>query len=323
MPYHLLLPIQKEMSDTELILESALRSDISFISNSAQYVIRDAGKRIRPAVFILASKLLGSIDNRAISLAAGIELIHTASLLHDDVIDNASVRRNKPSANMRWGNQLSVILGDFLWCRALSLFVGNGSKNFYDAAVKTVSKITEGQILEITRLKDTNIDKEGYLAVIEGKTASLFGFCGEGAAIEQGLSERFVNALKGFGISIGMAYQLIDDVFDYSSVECDLGKPTGVDLCQGKLTMPVILAVERCNDREKLVIHECLISGAVSVDHFCEVLDIVNRYNGIIDTRVLALTYINKAKESLEIFKSSIEKETLFNLSDYILSRKE
>ncbi len=311
------------MAEVENIFAAHLKSDVSLVTQAARYVTQNGGKRIRPAIFLLSAALAGRNDNRLPYLAAAIELIHTASLLHDDVVDNASLRRGKPSAKVKWGNHVSVLVGDFLWCKASEFFLNHGSDRLSKVVTKAITAITEGEILEITRLNDITVDEATYRKIIEGKTAALFGICGQGAAIMQNLSEKFEAALEEFGFNLGIAFQLKDDVLDYISDDDRLGKESGADLREGKLTLPVILSLKQATPEEASLIREAMMTGQISKDQFKIIVDIVTRYGGIEETSSLARRYIDKAKASLSVFKPSIERDALMALADYTVERSE
>ncbi len=317
----LLIPVHQELALVEKNLRVELTSEVDLLTEAAEYVTKDIGKRFRPALFILAAKLAGSVDTNLIKLAAGIELVHAASLLHDDVIDHADLRRGKPSARVQWGNHLSVLLGDFLWSKASHCFVQYGSQAFWNVVVKAVTQISEAQILELTKLNDLAITKEDYHKIIAGKTASLIGVCGQGAAIMRNLSEKFNLALSKYAFNLGLAYQLQDDILDYTSEENILGKKAGTDLREGKLTMPIILTLKSCTDLEEKKIKEAVICGQISSAEFREIVTIIDKYNGINRTENMAWDYIKQAKQELLIFKPSLIRETLANLADYTIQR--
>lgn len=319
----LLIPIAGQMTDVENIFVEHLKSDVPLVTQAARYVTQNGGKRIRPAIFLLSAALAGQKDGRLPYLAAAIELIHTASLLHDDVVDNASLRRGKPSAKVKWGNQVSILVGDFLWCKASEFFINYGSDRLSKVVTKAITAITEGEILEITRLNDISIDETTYQKIIEGKTAALFGICGQGAAIVQNLPEKFEAALEEFGFNLGVAFQLKDDVLDYISDDDRLGKESGADLRGGKLTLPVILSLKRSTPQEASFIREALITGRISKDQFNNIFEIVNRHGGIEETASLAQRYADKAKACLSAFKPSIERDALMALADYAVERSE
>lgn len=319
----LLIPVQQQMAEVEQILGSELKSQVPLVTEAVRYVTQSGGKRIRPAVFLLAAGLAGHADGRAAHIAAGLELVHTASLLHDDVVDDAPFRRGKPSAKTKWGNQVSILVGDFLWCKASEFFIQYGNDHLWKAVTRAITAITEGEILEITRLNDITLDENIYKTIIEGKTAVLFGICGQGAAIVQNLSEQFETALERFGFHLGVAFQLTDDVLDYTSTIDRLGKESGADLREGKLTLPVIISLKRCRPDEARLIRDALITGQITQERFQKVVEIVERYGGIAETAALAREHADKAKSYLTTFKPSIEREALSGLADYVVERRE
>lgn len=319
----LLIPVEGQMASVEKIFADHLKSDVSLVTQAARYVTQNGGKRIRPAIFLLSAALAGQKDDRLPYLAAAIELVHTASLLHDDVVDNSNLRRGKPSAKVKWGNHISILVGDFLWCKASEFFINYGSDRLSKVVTKAITAITEGEILEITRLNDISIDEATYQKIIEGKTAALFGICGQGAAIIQNLPEKFETALEEFGFNLGVAFQLTDDVLDYISNDEKLGKESGADLREGKLTLPIIISLKRCKDEETRFIREAFLAGQISKERFQGIVEIVHRHDGIAQTAALARRYSDKAKTCLDVFKPSIERDALMGLADYAVERRE
>ncbi len=311
------------MAKVENIFDSDLASEVALVTQAAKYVTRNGGKRIRPAIFLLAARLAGQKSDDLPYLAAAIELVHTASLLHDDVVDNAALRRGKPSAKVKWGNQVSILVGDFLWCKASEFFINHGCDRLSKVVTKAITAITEGEILEITRLNDITMDEATYQKIIEGKTAALFGICGQGAAIIQNLSERFENALEKYAFNVGIAFQLTDDVLDYTSSVARLGKDSGADAREGKLTLPVIISLKRCSNEEKELIRDAFITEQISEAQFKEMAQIVHGRNGISETEALARHFAEKAKACLAIFKPSIEREALMGIANYAVGRHE
>jgi len=319
----ILIPVEGEMSQVEKILYDHLKSDVPLVTQAARYVTQNGGKRIRPAIFLLSAAIAGQKNERLPYLAAALELIHTASLLHDDVIDNAGLRRGKPSAKVKWGNHVSILVGDFLWCKASEFFLNYGTDRLSKIVTRAITAITEGEILEITNLNDITIDESTYQKIIQGKTASLFGICGRGAAIIQNLSDRLESTLEEFGFNLGVAFQLTDDVLDYTSSDDRLGKESGADLKEGKLTLPAIISLKRCDKGEKDLIREASLTGQISKDQFRGIVEIVHRHGGIEETSSLARGYANRAKACLEVFKPSIERDALMGIADYAVLRRE
>lgn len=316
------LPIQSEVAELESVIKSNLSSDVAFVESVVDYVIQNGGKRLRPILTILSSKLSGFQGKESLQIGASIEFMHTASLLHDDVLDNAQIRRGRPSVNKKWGNHVSVLVGDFFYCRAMDILVKHGDLQILRVVTDAVTHLTEGEILEILKSNDLNTSEDDYLKVVKGKTAALISAACQSGAILGKLSHELQVSLGSFGMNLGMAFQLMDDVLDYTASEKDFGKVTGTDLKEGKLTLPLILTLKRCKEEEGNKIKNAVISDVLNEDEFSKVLSIIETYDGIRDTRRLALSYIEKAKESLHPFRPSIEQETLMALADYVIVRE-
>lgn len=317
------IPVAKELKAVEVLFATQLNSDVPLINEVVQYIIQNGGKRLRPLLTLLSAKLAGFQGEAAIKMAAAMELIHTASLLHDDVVDDAGLRRGKPSTKSKWGNSISVLVGDFFWCQMSRLVVGHGSLPILKVVTDTITKTTEAEILEITKHSDFSVDEGVYLKVIGGKTAALLAACCQIGAVLGGVSEVFEEALKRYGHDLGVAFQLSDDVLDYESEEEKFGKHKGVDLREGKLTLPLIIALRRANPEESHVIKDTLLLGRMNPTRLKEIVEIIHKYDGIKETQHLAKQYVEKAKTHLDIFKPSLEKESLTALADYVIERDE
>ncbi|MDP2600689.1 MAG: polyprenyl synthetase family protein [Deltaproteobacteria bacterium] len=317
------IPVAKELKAVENLFATQLNSDVPLINEVVQYIIQNGGKRLRPLLTLLSAKLAGFQGEAVIKMAAAMELIHTASLLHDDVVDDAGLRRGKPSTKSKWGNSISVLVGDFFWCQMSRLVVGQGSLPILKVVTDTITKTTEAEILEITKHSDFSVNEEVYLKVIGGKTAALLAACCQIGAVLGGVSEVFEEALKRYGYDLGVAFQLSDDVLDYESEEEKFGKHKGVDLREGKLTLPLIIALRRANNEESHVIKDTLLLGRMDPARLKEIVEIIHKYDGIKETQRLAKQYVEKAKTHLDIFKPSLEKESLLVLADYVIERDE
>src|SRR3989338_3163552 len=319
----LYISIKNELVAVEEVLKTHLRSELPIITDVSQYVIQNGGKRLRPALFLLCSRLVGFNDEARPRLAASFEILHTASLLHDDVVDDALLRRGKPSTKAKWGNQVSVLVGDILWTKATSLLVFYGHQKLLELVVRSISALTEGELLEIGRHHDLTMSHEEYLKIVRHKTAALFASCSEGAAIAADVSEQFSSALRGYGVDLGIAFQLADDALDYDSDEGTFGKKAGGDLREGKLTYPLIVALTQTDATESNIIREALISDHLSDTQFALVLSILKKYNALEATFDLARQYSEKAKSHLALFKPSIEREALVAVADYAVNRSD
>ncbi len=315
------LPIQSELRDVETVLSEKVSSPVELVSTAANYILQNGGKRIRPALLLLTAKMLGLKVSNAVPFGAAIEMIHAASLMHDDVLDNARLRRGKQSSNAKWGNQISILVGDFLWCRASSIAISNGNMKILQAVTEAVEKTTEGEILEIVRCNDFNITQEDYLNIISLKTAMLFACSCRVGAILAGASEKFEAALKNYGLNLGVAFQLTDDILDYTASEERFGKKAGTDMCEGRLTLPVILALDRCNSNETGTIKDLLLANSLDNARLCEIKNILNKYGTIEASFDAARKFASLAKDELVHFKPSLEKDSLIALADHSVSR--
>lgn len=315
------LPIQHELRLVEEELLKNTNSEVEVVRSASAYVLQNGGKRIRPALMLLTAKLLGVNLSLAAPLAASIEMIHAASLMHDDVLDNATLRRGKPSSNIKWGNQISILVGDFLWCRASDITIKYHNTRIFESAARAVEKTTEGEILEIIKCNDFGISEAEYLNVITLKTAMLFAGACQIGAIFANASEKNEHLLTDYGLNLGIAFQLADDVLDYTSSEETFGKKTGHDLCEGKITLPIISVLKKCSSEESQMIREALLANSIDAGRFKEITSILNRYGTCQSSLALARDYSKKARSSIESFKPSIEKDALLALADYAVAR--
>lgn len=317
----LLLPVQPEIEKMETHLFQLLDSQVPFVRSVAEYILKNGGKRLRPILTVVASKMSGYTGEKAYNMAGCIEFIHTASLLHDDVIDKAEIRRGKPSANAKWGNHVSVLVGDFFYCRASQLLTDQGDLKILKVVTDSITALTEGEVLEIVTNNDYHTDHQTYLEIIKNKTALLFAAACQVGGLLGGVSEELEKALRDYGYHLGMAFQLADDALDYMASEDVFGKASGIDLQEGKLTMPLIVAVKQATQEEQKLIKNALLSDKVDAETFKAVYQIIKKYDGFEKTYELAKDFIMRAKKSLGPFRHSIEKEILLSLADYVVER--
>lgn len=303
------LPVLEDFKKVEGVLQSSLDSEISLVRTASHYIVENGGKRIRPLITLLCTRLSGYRGDAAPKLAAAMELIHTATLLHDDVIDEAQLRRGKPSANTKWGIPVSVLVGDYFWLRGSQLLVSHGDLKVLQVIVQTIIETTEAEVLEITRHSDLDLDEETYFKIIRGKTALLFSACSRIGAILGGLTEPFEESLRRYGYHFGMAFQLTDDILDSSS--------------ELKLTFPFIVALKKASSQEATLLREALIAGRVEPEKLEETIEILTRCGGIKRAAWLAQEEAASAKKALEPFKPCLEKEALLGLANYVITRRE
>ena len=307
----------------KLILEK-LNSKVPLIQEAASYLILSGGKRLRPLLTSCCFNMLnnnksGNINH--IGLAAAVEFIHAATLLHDDVVDESKKRRGNLSANEVWGNKTSVLVGDFLFSRAFQLMTKYGDLSVLKLLSDTSVTISEGEMLELSNDKDPSVNEDIYFDVINAKTASLFsatcqvgGLCAKGSIKE-------IESLKSFGTNFGMCFQLVDDAIDYSSSNIALGKNIGDDFKEGKITLPIILAYLRSNNIEKDFWNKTIINLSQNKHDFQEAVKIINKYNCLEDTIERARHFANVAIDNLAVFRESKYKTALINLIHASLNR--
>lgn len=317
----ILIPVKDEIEKLEKVMFQQLDSEVSFVRTVGEYILKNGGKRIRPILTVVCARLVGFSGLSAYKMGSCVEFIHTASLLHDDVVDNAKIRRGRPAANAKWGNHVSVLVGDFFYCRASQLLTEQGNLKILKTITDCITATTEGEILEIVKNADVGATREDYLLIIRSKTALLLSAACQVGGILGGVSSDLENALKDYGYNLGMAFQLADDVLDYVSSEDVFGKTQGIDLQEGKLTLPLITALNRATVAETQVIKSALVSDNLDAQKLLDVKGIITKYHGFEETRELAKSYIVKAKESLTVFRSSIEKDILLSLADYVIER--
>ncbi len=314
--------IGEELEKVDQEFRRNLRSEVSIISTIGEHLLFSGGKRFRPILLLLSSKLCGYKGESHISMASLIEFIHTATLLHDDVVDKAELRRGVVSANSIWGNDACVLVGDFLFTKSFSLMVENGNLKILKAISTATTLMAEGELEELVKTNDLSITEEKYLSIIFKKTASLISAATQIGAILGNVPIEKELALYEFGKNVGMAFQLIDDKLDYTSNEEEFGKKIGIDLQEGKITLPLIIAYNRCNEDEKEFIQNIIESESIRKDDFLKVVEIIERYDGIYQTWLKAKQYIEDAKRHLQLFPNSREKEALMILADYVLERR-
>jgi len=299
-----------------------LRSPVPIISAIGEHLLRSGGKRFRAKLLLLSAKLCGYQGNRHISMASLIEFIHTATLLHDDVVDGAQLRRGSISVNSIWGNEASVLVGDFLFTKCFALMVQTGDLRILRTISNATMTMAEGEVDELIRTNDLSLMEEKYLSIIKRKTAHLISAATQIGGILGNAPEEGEAALTDFGMDLGIAFQLMDDNLDYTSNEEAFGKKIGIDLQEGKITLPLICALRQCDLEESDFVRKTTESHPITEKAFFRVVEIIKKYGGIAYTWEKAKEHIEKAKGHLHPFPPSREKRALFALADYVLERK-
>lgn len=314
--------VKDEMLAVEEQFKKHLASDVQLISQVGQYVLSSGGKRIRPMLLLLSSRLCGYRGNKHIELAGVVEFIHTATLLHDDVVDSASLRRGNRSANSVWGNQASVLVGDFLFAKSFSVMVGSESLKILQILSDTTTQLAEGEILQLINTCDLEVDETRYLQVVRDKTAILIAAACQVGAVLAGAPAAEEVALREFGLEIGTAFQLMDDALDYVADQEDFGKEKGHDLFEGKMTLPLIHTYGKASAQERAEISRIVEADDLAAADLSYICQLIAAKGGIEYTRAKALQRIERAKLQLEQFPDSEIRQALFQLADYVVSRK-
>ena len=297
-------------------------SSVRPITEIGQYLQVSGGKRLRPALVLLSSKLCGYEGPAAIRLGAVVELIHTATLVHDDIIDGADTRRGRPSTNSRWGNHMSVLAGDWLYMQAFNIALAERNFKILDVLISLTQVMVEGELLQLTHLHRMDVSEDDYLELAYRKTACLFSACVRLGAILGGMSEEAEIRLGSYGANLGLAFQMIDDLLDFTSSEETLGKPIGSDLREGKLTLPLIYLLPKCRPEELAKVSLVLEEGGFHSVQLYEIQELLERYGTEQATRNKAHQFANLAINSLEGFPESPYKDALRSLADFILDRR-
>ena len=302
-------------------LGKVLDSSVSLVKEIGSYSLFGGGKRLRPLFFILSCKLCDYHKEDIYPLSTIFECLHAASLLHDDVLDKASIRRGRSSANEIWGNSAAVLVGDFLFSKASSMVVEKEDIGFLKILVSAAILMTEGQILELANTHNWSITRNEYIGIITSKTAALMSAACASAGVIAGAEKGSIRSLKDFGLNMGKAFQIIDDIFDYTSTVDKTGKPIGNDLREGKITLPLIYTLTCIEDREKDRLEHLFKSGLATKKDYMKIIELVRSNGAIKQCRKDARDYAKLAESSLRLFPDSSTKESLLKLNRFIVDR--
>ena len=311
--------MKSDMEKTDNILIDRLNSNVDLINQMSHYIIASGGKRIRPLLLLLCARATnyGGTEHHAIAVV--IELIHTATLLHDDVVDQSTTRRNQDTANELWGNAASVLVGDFLYSRAFEILVEPNSMSIMRILSKATNQIAEGEVLQLLNIRNANVSQTKYFNVIEQKTARLFEAACKIGALLSDSSEKTINSLGDFGLHLGIAFQIIDDALDYESNSTTMGKEVGDDLSEGKITLPMIYALEKTSGSENKILRDAIkTADASNIDKIINILCSVNAFEF---TRKIAENESQKALKSLKNIPDSEYRSALKLLCELSLNR--
>lgn len=301
-------------------METYLQSEVKLIPEIVHHLIGGGGKRFRPLLLLAAAELCGYSGERRYPLAAVIEFIHTATLFHDDVVDHAETRRGRIAANRIWGNEASVLIGDFLYSKSFKLMTEDGSMDILRLVSMTTNMMSEGEVFQLMKAGDIGTTEEEYLSIVEKKTAILISAaCAMGGIVAEAGQEK-IDALARFGMGLGAAFQITDDTLDYVGNEEEFGKAIGQDISDGKMTMPLIRTLKKCSGEERSLIEKGVKYR--NGDSAAAIMALINRYDGIPYSLLRAKECVEEAKGFLEPFASSDAKTALFAVAEYVVGRR-
>jgi octaprenyl-diphosphate synthase len=314
---------KSDMERMERRIHESLGTDVPLIQQVSKYILGAGGKRFRPLLHLLSARLCGCRDHSAeYALGGVVEFIHTASLLHDDVVDEANIRRGKSSANSLWGNQASILVGDYLYSKALYHGVRLQNQRVMDVLSETTTSMSEGEVLQLMQIRNIDITEADYFRLVECKTGVLIAAsCRLGAIISKApLSQE--DALTAYGKKMGFAFQITDDTLDYAADQKQLGKVLGKDLAEGKVTLPLIYLIRKSDPEEKDRLRTILQADAVTDNDLVYTLKLMEKYGTVNDALQIAQTFSDEAKASLAIFPDSSPRQALMTLADYVVQRE-
>ena len=314
--------LNNKLISVEDVIESKLKSNVNLIQKMSDHHLKSGGKRLRALLTLGSAKLSGYVlGNRDINLAACVELIHSATLLHDDVIDESSLRRGVKTTNSIWGNQSSILVGDYLLSRCFEIMVEDGDLEVLKLLSSTSAKIAQGEVLQLQHKGEADLLEDTYIDIINLKTASLFSAATKTGACLSGCSEKEKMALESYGKNLGLAFQIADDALDYYGKDKFFGKEIGKDFFEGKVTLPLIIVFQKGNNEEREFLSEILKKGKRNEDDFSETLALINKYKTIEASIKRAEYFVNVSYDSLGIFSDSEDKRILQNLTSFSLNR--
>jgi octaprenyl-diphosphate synthase len=314
-----LVGAELERVEREIHLESI--ASVDTVTAISRHLQGNGGKRLRPMLLLLAAKLVGETNDSAVRLAAVMEMVHTATLVHDDVIDSAQTRRGKPSANVLWGNQTCVLAGDWLYMQAFQVALRERSFAILDILISLTQKMVEGELLQLDRIGRMDVTEADYMELVDRKTASLFEACARLGALVAGGGESAESRLADYGWNLGMAFQLVDDVLDFTSRESVLGKPVGNDLREGKVTLPLIYALQEAGTTDREMVATVLREGNYETIALPAILKLIDRHSAVEKARQRAHQFTEKARAVMATFPESPTQRALHNVTDLITER--
>jgi octaprenyl-diphosphate synthase len=321
-PQQIFSLVQEELQEVEREFARQSESPVRTISEIGKYLQESGGKRIRPCLLLLCTKLGGRVSSPAIKLAAVVEFIHAATLVHDDIIDGAEMRRGRSSVNRKWGNQITVLAGDWLYMQSFYIALEQRNFKILDILIDLTQRMVEGELIQLTLNGSHRVTEADVLDIARRKTAYLFSGCARIGGVLANVGSDHEQALARYGLNAGLAFQLVDDVLDFSSSQQILGKPVVSDLKEGKITLPLVYALDECHPDEARKIETVLKEHAFKSVSAAEILDIIAKYRTLERTRALAERFAREAQDALEAFAPSPYRDALNAIPQFILDRK-
>jgi octaprenyl-diphosphate synthase len=314
-------PIRDDLREVEREFARHVQSQVALIPTIGDYIQNGGGKRIRPAVLLMAARMAGYTGERAVLYASVLEFIHTATLVHDDIIDESRLRRGRDAVHTRWGNHVTVLFGDFLYLKSMSLALTQDDLAIIRLLCDVTLRIVEGEIYQLTKNGDADLTEAEHFEIVQSKTAYLFAGCARIGGMLGPTTRDQQEALWQYGLNIGMAFQIVDDLLDFTGEEVALGKPVGGDLREGKLTLPVIHMRDRGGSRAAALLRKVVEAREVSLDEWHEIRALLTQTRSIEYASRVAADYVERAKKTLYSFPSSEARDALMFLPDYVVSR--
>jgi len=312
--------IADDMRGMDAVIAQRLTSDAPLVGQVSQYIIGAGGKRLRPALLLLMCGALGFRGEQRLNMAAVVEFIHTATLLHDDVVDESTLRRGRATANEAFGNPASVLVGDFLYSRAFQMMVDAGDMRVMQTLAEATNVIAEGEVLQLMNMHDASLSEDDYVLVIRSKTAKLFEASARLAALLAKASPLIEKSCADYGQGLGTAFQVIDDVLDYDGDVQEMGKNLGDDLREGKATLPLIIAMQRAIPSERVIIEQAIVTGGV--EHMAQIIEIVQKTGALTATRAAAAAEAQRALDALQNLPQNTYFDALKQLASQLLDRR-
>jgi octaprenyl-diphosphate synthase len=314
-------PIRADLEQVDCEFVRHVESQVSVIPQIGRYIQTSGGKRVRPAVLLMAARLSGYQGDRAVLYAAVVEFIHTATLVHDDIIDDSALRRGRAAVHSRWGNDITVLLGDYLYIKSMAMALTHDTLDLVRLLCDVTLRMIEGELYQLTKNGDADITEDEHFDIIRRKTAYLFGGCAQIGGMLGGVSSEQERALHEYGFNLGIAFQIVDDMLDFTGDLKAVGKPIGADLREGKMTLPLIHLLRSGDEVGTKIVRDIMSSRTATEEQWAELLRILKEHRSLDYAFRQAVDYAERAKKMLYAFPPSSERDALLALPDYVLSR--